>query len=96
MRINKVTFSSKCKDGSLVKEYILNSPVNHQDIIVLKCIGSIMVKEIGDNELFTFTSDILNIKGMIGDTIVYATYRKEDTASAEKIINQAFETGWGN
>ena len=93
MRIIKVTLSSKCKDGSLVKEYLMNSPVNHQDIIVLKGFGNVAVKEIGGNELFTFTSDILNIKGMIGDTMVYATYRKEVTASADAIIHQAFESG---
>jgi len=90
MRITKVKPSSKCKDGSLVKEYLLNSPIDHQDIENLHGMGDVILKNLGGNVLFTFSSDILILKGMIGDTVVYATHRKEDTEVVDTMINELF------
>ena len=90
MRINKVTFSSTCKDGSLVKEYILNSPVTHQDLSRLTEIGEMVLKDLGGTELFTLSSDLLTMKGMIDDTVVYITHRKENGDEVELLMNQIF------
>ena len=90
MRITKVKPSSKCKDGSLVKEYLLNSPVDHEDIVKLEGIGGVILKDLGGNELFTFSSDILTLKGMIGDIVVYATHRKEETEAVAAMMNEIF------
>lgn len=90
MRIVKVKPSSKCKDGALVKEYTLNSPVNEQDISALSGLGALVRKDIGGNELFTFTSEILSLKGMTGDTVVYLTHRKEDTEATDQFMNEVF------
>lgn len=90
MRITKIKPSSKCKDGSLVKEYLLNCPVDHQDIVKLQGMGEVILKDLGGNNLFTFSSDILTLKGMIGDTIVYATHRKEDIEAVDTMMNELF------
>ena len=90
MRVTKAKLSSKCKDGSLVKEYILNSPINDQDLSNLKRMGEVLLKDIGGNKLFTFSSNILTLKGMIGDTMVYATHRKEDTGEVDQVMDVVF------
>ncbi len=90
MRITSVKPSSKCRDGSLVREYLLNSPVDHQDMVNLQGMGEVILKNLGGNELFTFSSDILTLKGMIGDTLMYGTYRKEETEAVDTMMNEIF------
>jgi hypothetical protein len=90
MRIKKSILSSQCKDGSMVKEYSLNSPVDDRDIAALKEIGGLQVKNLGGAKLFTFSSDIFTMKGMIGDTCVYVTHKKEHSCVVDEIIHRVF------
>ncbi len=91
MRISKVKLSSKCKDGSLVKEYTLTRGVDDQDLAALSLEpGNLGERTIGGNRLFTYTSDLLTMKGMYGDIVVYVTHRKEDTDAVDQKIHTIF------
>lgn len=90
MRIIKINPSSKCKDGSLVKEYSLISPVVGTDITTLKDHGEVILKDIGGNQLFTFSSNGITIKGMVGDTVIFVTHKKEDLDIVDRFMNLIF------
>lgn len=90
MRIIKETLSSRCKDGSLVKEYTLHTPIDDADIERMKGYGEVSIKDLGGNKLFTCTSPFFLLKGMITDIIIYVTFKKEDQDSISLILNQIF------
>ncbi len=90
MRIIKKRSTSKCKDDSLVKEYVLISPVDDQDINTLEKYGEVSLKGIGENILYSFSSDILSVKGMIGDTVIYVTHRREDDLAVKNMMENIF------
>lgn len=91
LRIINDKYSSRCKDGSLVKEYTLNTPVCDQDITTFRHHGEVQIKVLGGNQLFTFSSGILTLKGMIDDTLIYGTYKKEDEDAVNLLMNLFFE-----
>lgn len=90
MRITKITPQSKCKDGSLVKEFTLSSPVVDKDISALQRLGDVTLKDIAGNILFTYFSDIISLKGMMGDTVIYVTHKKEEGHAVEVLMYQIF------
>jgi hypothetical protein len=90
MRITKVKLSSRCKDGSLVQEYHLSPPVDHQDLSNLKQIGEVILKDLGGIEFFSLSSGILSMKGMIGDSVVYITHQKDVINEIELTMNKIF------
>lgn len=73
-----------------MKDYILSTPVNDQDIITLREQGEVILKRIGQNTLYTFSSDIINLKEMVGDTVIYVTHRKMDGPVAELLMEKIF------
>jgi len=74
-----------------VKEYHLNTPVDHHDISELEKTGEVILKNLGGTELFTYSSESMTIKGMIGDTIVFVTHQKDNTDRVELTMNTIFE-----
>jgi len=92
MKIIKSRISSKCTDGAIVNECTLDTPMNDDAIGSLQEKGVVTVKRIGKNGLFTFTCDLLSIKGMVGDTILYVSHKKVDTESAKSFMNSFFES----
>lgn len=90
MRISHVTLSSRCKDGSLVKEYVLTTPLTSDDLTHFRDIGEVTEKNIGGTILFTCTAAIVTLKGMIDDTVIYITHKKEDTTSVDTLMYELF------
>ncbi|MDD1728376.1 MAG: hypothetical protein LUQ50_04805 [Methanospirillum sp.] len=91
MKIIKLRFSSKCKDGAIVTECTLDAPVSDLFLTSIQERGMITTKKLGGSTLFTFTADFFSLKGMVGDTLVYISHRKEDTEPVQVLLTTLFE-----
>lgn len=76
----------------MVKECTLDIPVSEAVLTLLQDRGYVSMKRLGGSVIFTFTCDLLSLKGMVGDTILYITHRKEDGQMAMEFITSFLET----
>lgn len=90
MKIVKSRVSSKCTDGAIVKECTLDIPVSDIFLQSIQSKGEVSTKHLGSNVLFTFSCDLFSMKGMVGDTIVYISHRKEDTDAVQSFLSLLF------
>lgn len=78
MRIVRSVQSRACVDGSILKEYLLDEPVDEAFLAFLEHFGSVRVLPMMKIPYFSFEKeDFLSIKGFIGDTDIEVRYRKE-------------------
>ncbi|HWQ64184.1 MAG TPA: hypothetical protein VN429_07180 [Methanospirillum sp.] len=91
MKIIKSRISSKCTDGSIVNECTLDIPVSDGFLQSIQAKGEVSTKQLGNNTLFTFSCDLFSMKGMVGDTIIYVSHRKEDADTVQSVISSIFE-----
>jgi hypothetical protein len=78
MRIVRSVQSKVCVDGSMLKEYLLDEPLNEDFLVFLKHFGSVRFLPQMKKPYFSFEQeDFISIKGFIGDPDVEVRYRKE-------------------
>ena len=92
MKIIKSQFSSKCTDGAIVTEYTFDLPVDDAFLQFVRANGDLSIKQLGTNTLFTFSCDLFSMKGMVGDTIIYITNRKENSEKVHQFLESVFDT----
>lgn len=78
MRIVRSVQSKVCTDGSLMKEYLLESPLTPEFLEFLRSFGTVKEYPHMKRPYFSFEQEhFLSIKGFSGDTSVEVRYRKE-------------------
>ena len=78
MRIVKSTRTKVCVDGSLMKEYLLDEPLNDDFLAFLRHFGNLKILEHLRSPFFDFDKPyFLSIKGIIGDNLVEVRYKPE-------------------
>jgi len=92
MKIIKSRISSKCTDGAIVRECTLDIPVSDTFLTSMQVKGELSTKKLGLNTLFTFSSDLFSMKGMVGDTIIYITNRKENAEKVKQFLESFLDT----
>lgn len=78
MRIVRSVQSKICVDGSMLKEYLLDEPLNEEFLAFLKHFGSVRFLPQMKKPYFSFEQeDFISVKGFVGDPDVEVRYRKE-------------------
>ena len=78
MRILKSVQTKVCVDGSLMKEYVLNKPLNEGFLKFLENFGTVRFLEQLRKPYFSFEKEhFISIKGFVGDSNVEVRYKKE-------------------
>lgn len=78
MRILKSVQTKVCVDGSLMKEYVLDKPLNEGFLKFLENFGTVRFLEQLRKPYFSFEKDLfISIKGFVGDSNVEVRYKKE-------------------
>jgi hypothetical protein len=67
-----------CVDGSLMKEYVLDTPLTEDFLKFLENFGTVRFLEQLKKPYFSFEKDLfISIKGFVGDHNVEVRYKKE-------------------
>jgi hypothetical protein len=67
-----------CVDGSLMKEYVLDTPLTEDFLKFLENFGTVRFLEQLKKPYFSFEKDLfISIKGFVGDRNVEVRYKKE-------------------
>jgi hypothetical protein len=67
-----------CVDGSLMKEYVLDTPLTEDFLKFLENFGTVRFLEQLKKPYFSFEKDLfISIKGFVGDNNVEVRYKKE-------------------
>lgn len=78
MRIVKSIQTKVCVDGSLMKEFVLDEPLNQNFLKFLENFGTIRSLEQLKKPYFSFEKEhFISIKGFVGDCNVEVRYKKE-------------------
>jgi hypothetical protein len=78
VRIRKSVQTKVCVDGSLMKEYVLDSPLTEAFLNFLEQFGTVRYLDQLRKPYFSFEKDLfISIKGFVGDTNVEVRYKKE-------------------
>ena len=78
MRIVRSIQNKVCTDGSLMKEYLLESPLTPEFLTFLKSFGTVREYPHMKRPYFSFEQEhFISIKGFTGDPSVEVRYRKE-------------------
>lgn len=78
MRIVKSVQTKVCVDGSLMKEYVLDEPLNGGFLKFLENFGTVRSLEQLKRPYFSFEKEqFISIKGFVGDCTVEVRYKKE-------------------
>lgn len=78
MRIVKSVQTKVCVDGSLMKEYALDEPLNPRFLEFLENFGTVRTLEQLKKPYFSFEKEhFISIKGFVGDCNVEVRYKKE-------------------
>ena len=78
MRIVRSVQSKVCVDGSLLKEFLLDEPLNGEFLTFLKHFGTVRFLPLMKMPYFSFEKeDFISIKGFVGDPVVEVRYRKD-------------------
>ena len=88
MQIRDTKTYKRCTDGSLNREYILDTEVDEGFIRYLGSFGTLTMKNVRDISFFLFEKEgLLTLKGMAGDRSIHGKYRKEDTENVTEFLN---------
>ncbi len=78
MRILRSIRHKVCADGSYMKEFLLDTPMNREFFQYLGNFGQIVtLPDVGDGFYKFDRPDWFSIKGFVGDTTVEVRFRKE-------------------
>jgi hypothetical protein len=78
VRILKSIQTKVCVDGSLMKEYVLDEPLNGGFLKFLENFGTVRSLEQLKQPYFSFEKEqFISIKGFVGDCNVEVRYKKE-------------------
>jgi hypothetical protein len=78
VRILKSVQTKVCVDGSLMKEYVLNKPLNEGFLKFLENFGTVRFLEQLRKPYFSFEKEqFISIKGFAGESNVEVRYKKE-------------------
>ena len=78
MRILKSVQTKVCVDGSLMKEYMLDEPLNPGFLEFLERFGNVRFLDQLKKPYFSFEKEqFISIKGFVGENSVEVRYRKE-------------------
>jgi len=78
VRIVKSVQTKVCVDGSLMKEYVLDEPLNGGFLKFLENFGTVRSLEQLKRPYFSFEKEqFISIKGFVGDCTVEVRYKKE-------------------
>lgn len=78
MRILTSVQTKVCVDGSLMKEYVLDTPLTEDFLKFLENFGTVRFLEQLKKPYFSFEKDLfISIKGFVGDNNVEVRYKKE-------------------
>jgi len=77
VRIVKSTQTKLCVDGSLMKEYVLDTPLSEEFLEFLEQFGTVRYLEGMKKPYFSFEKEhFVSIRGFAGDTVVEVRYKK--------------------
>ena len=78
MRILKSVQTKLCVDGSLMKEYVLDTPLTEDFLKFLENFGTVRFLEQLKKPYFSFEKELfISIKGFVSDRNVEVRYKKE-------------------
>ena len=78
MRILKSVQTKICVDGSLMKEYVLDTPLTEDFLKFLENFGTVRFLEQLKKPYFSFEKELfISIKGFVSDRNVEVRYKKE-------------------
>ena len=78
MRILKSVQTKICVDGSLMKEYVLDTPLTEDFLKFLENFGTVRFLEQLKKPYFSFEKELfISIKGFVSDRNVEVLYKKE-------------------
>src|SRR5208337_1316165 len=82
-----------CTDGRIKKIYLLSQPVDRILASHLSQFGSVHIRENLPRPLLTFVqSPHLNLRGIIGDSVIEVWYTPETLPAIEKLVYRIFTT----
>ena len=77
MRVVKTTQTKLCVDGSLMKEYVLDEPLNERFITYLQNFGEVKILMHLKKPFLSFEKEFfISVKGIVGEDIVEVRYKK--------------------
>ncbi len=92
MQILKTNMFKRCVDGTVLKEYLVDTEVTRELVSYFGEFGTVKILGNLKQPFFSFSKkDYFNVKGMVGDQVLYVRYREEHREESFELFTTILE-----